>query len=289
MTTTLADIRGQERAVDQLRRALDSGRVAHAYLFCGPAGCGKHTAAIAFSMALNCETEPGIGCGACAICERIARGIHPDVRTLEPKGPLQIIPIEDVRSQVVAAVGLPPHEARARVFIVEEAAALLGPSANALLKTLEEPPAATHFILGTSAPDKLLPTIRSRCQKVGFIALPPDVRAELHDGDDMHEKLDKLSDTLLSAIDDGAEINRLFDAAAEVAAEKTELAPALRLFAEKLHLQARAAVERRDLPAAARIARRASVVLDTELAVTMHNAHGQLALEAMLSQMRAIR
>lgn len=289
LVTTLAEIRGQDRAVDQLRRALETGRVAHAYLFCGPAGCGKHTAAIAFAMALNCEAEPGAGCGRCAICERIANDIHPDVRTLQPKGAARIIPIEDIRSQVVAAVGLPPHEARARVFIVEEATALLGPAANALLKTLEEPPAATHFILGTTAPDKLLPTIRSRCQKVGFVALPPALRAELGDEDDMHTKLDQLSDTLLSAIDDTAEIDALFAAAAEVASEKAELAPALRLFAEKLHLQARDAVERRDLGTAARIARRASVVLDTELAVTMHNAHGQLALEAMLSQMRAIR
>lgn len=273
----------------QLSRTLETGRVAHAYLFCGPAGCGKHTTAIAFAMALNCDVEPGAGCGRCATCERIAAGIHPDVRTLEPKGAAKIIPIEDVRSQVVAAVGLPPHEARARVFLIEEATSLLGPAANALLKTLEEPPASTHFILGTTAPDKLLPTIRSRCQKVSFVALPAAVRAELHDGDDMHAKLDKLSQSLLDAIDDDAEIATIFDAAAEVSAERDDVAPALRLFAEKLHLQARDAVARRDMSSAARIARRASVVLDTELAVTMHNAHGQLALEAMLSQMRAIR
>lgn len=288
---TLADIRGQDRAVAQLVRALETGRVPHAYLFCGPAGCGKHTAGIALAMALNCEVEPGAGCGRCATCERIAAGIHPDVRTLEPSGPSRTIPIADVRTQVVAAVGLPPHEAKARVFLIEEATTLLGPAANALLKTLEEPPASTHFILGTAAPDKLLPTIRSRCQKVGFVALPPAVRAELHggQGDDMHARLDKLSDALLDAIADDAEIAAIFDAAAEVSAERNDVAPALRLFAEKLHLQARDAVERRDMPGAARIARRASVVLDTELAVTMHNAHGQLALEAMLSQMRAIR
>ena len=286
---TLAQIRGQDRAVAQLSRAVATGRVAHAYLFCGPAGCGKHTAAIAFAMALNCDVEPGAGCGTCASCERIAAGIHPDVRTLEPRGAARIIPIEDIRSQVVAAVGLPPHEARARVFIVEEATTLLGPAANALLKTLEEPPASTHFILGTTAPDKLLPTIRSRCQKIGFVALPTAVRAELDDGDEMHAKLDKLSEALLSAIADDAEIDTIFDAAAEVSADRDDLAPALRLFAEKLHLQARDAVKRRDLTVAARIARRASVVLDTELAVTMHNAHGQLALEAMLSQMRSIR
>ena len=147
---TLKEIRGQERAIERLRHAIAKDRIPHAFLFAGPRGVGKHTTGIALSMALNCDDEPSVGCGNCGICVRIAEGNHPDVRTLATKGAAQIIPIETVRAEVVAAVGLPPHEARAPVFLIEEAADLQGPAANALLKTLEEPPARTHFILARS-------------------------------------------------------------------------------------------------------------------------------------------
>ena len=294
---TLGEIRGQDRAIAHLRQALSTGRVPHAYLFAGPAHGGKHATGLALAAALNCDRAPNEGCGTCATCERILSGVHPDVQTLERTGAARIINIKTVRQQVVAAVGLPPHEARARVFLVEEANDLQGPGANALLKTLEEPPARTHFVLATVAPDKLLPTIRSRCQKLTFAALPLALRAELATGEDSdmqletHNKLDRLSDTLLAAVDhqDGNNLRVIFDAAAEVSQERTEVAPALRLLSEKLHLRARDAVERHELGDAARMARRASLVLDTELAVTMHNAHGQLALETLLSQLRAVR
>ena len=288
----LSQIRGQDRAIARLRAAVAADRVAHAYLFAGPNGSGKHATAVAFAAAVNCDELPGEGCGHCASCERIAAGIHPDVRTLEPQGAAHIIPIQTIRDEVVAAVGLPPHEARVRFFLIEEAAELQPAAANTLLKTLEEPPASTRFILGTAAPDKLLPTIRSRCQKVGFAALPESLRVEIDPepgGEDMRERLDRLTDTMLSALADDAAVAAVFDAAAEVGSERTDVAPALRLLAEKLHLQARDAIEGGDLATAARIARRAALVLDTELAVTMHNAHGQLALEALLSQMRAVR
>jgi DNA polymerase-3 subunit delta' len=305
----LSQIRGQDRAIARLRAAVAADRVAHAYLFAGPVGSGKHATAVAFAAAVNCDELPGEGCGRCASCERIAAGIHPDVRTLEPQGAAHIIPIQTIRAEVVAAVGLPPHEARVRFFLIEEAAELQPAAANTLLKTLEEPPASTRFILGTAAPDKLLPTIRSRCQKVGFAALPESLRTEIDSspeahlsrgplvgeidsapgGEDLRERLDRLTDTMLSALADDAAVAAVFDAAAEVGSERTDVAPALRLLAEKLHLQAREAIEGSDLATAARIARRAALVLDTELAVTMHNAHGQLALEALLSQMRAVR
>jgi DNA polymerase-3 subunit delta' len=288
----LSQIRGQDRAIARLRAAVAADRVAHAYLFAGPNGSGKHATAVAFAAAVNCDDLPGEGCGRCASCERIAAGIHPDVRTLEPQGAAHIIPIQTIRDEVVAAVGLPPHEARVRFFLIEEAAELQPAAANTLLKTLEEPPASTRFILGTAAPDKLLPTIRSRCQKVGFAALPESLRAKIDPepgAEDMRERLDRLTDTMLSALADDAAVAAVFDAAAEVGSERTDVAPALRLLAEKLHLQAREAIEGSDLDTAARIARRAALVLDTELAVTMHNAHGQLALEALLSQMRAVR
>src|ERR1051325_3722569 len=133
-------------------------------------------------MALLCERNPGEGCygdadSMCVACAKIAAGIHPDVVTLVREGAAQIVPIESVRSQVIARIGFPPHEGPLRVFIVEEATALAPPAANALLKTLEEPPGRALFVLCTTAPDQLLPTIRSRCQRVRFAAgsaLPAD-------------------------------------------------------------------------------------------------------------------
>src|SRR5690606_21936856 len=109
-------------------------------------------------------------------------GAHPDVVTLERQGAAGTIPIEIIRSRVIPALALAPHEARARFFLVEEATSLLGPAANALLKTLEEPPARTHFVLGTAAAAELLPTIRSRCQRIDFRPLPATMRADLDGG-----------------------------------------------------------------------------------------------------------
>ncbi|HEY6174331.1 MAG TPA: hypothetical protein VIX73_07815, partial [Kofleriaceae bacterium] len=173
---------GQERAVAQLLRSIERGRVPHAYLFSGPPGSPLVDAANALAMALCCQHAPGDGCDGepdamCVACAKIASGIHPDVVTLLREGAAQIVPIESVRNQVIARVGFPPNEAPLRVFIVEEATALAPPAANALLKTLEEPPARTLFVLCTTAPEQLLPTIRSRCQRVRFAAgsaLPAD-------------------------------------------------------------------------------------------------------------------
>src|SRR5262249_39517329 len=169
------DLAGQERAVAQLCRSIERGRVPHAYLFSGPPDAPLVDAAIALAMALCCQRTPGEGCDGdpdamCDACAKIASGIHPDVVTLVREGAAQIVPIESVRSQVIARVGFPPNEAPLRVFIVEEATALAPPAANALLKTLEEPPGRTMFVLCTTAPDQLLPTIRSRCQRVRFAA-----------------------------------------------------------------------------------------------------------------------
>ncbi len=284
--------------IARLRAAIKRDRLPHALLFAGPAKSGKHTVGLALAAAVNCERDPGEGCGECASCQRITHGLHPDVRTLERKGAAQIIPIETIRKEIVAAVGLPPHEAKRRFFLIEEATSLKGPAANALLKTLEEPPPRTHFILGTVSADKLLPTIRSRCQKLVFGALATDIRTQLAtdprtqpaDGqDDMHTKLDKLSDVLLAAAETSSPLPAIFSAAQEVSSQRSEVAPTLRLVSEKLHQRAREAVKCDQLDIAASCARRASLVLDTELAVTLHNAHGQLAIETLLTQLRAVR
>ncbi|MFO0678130.1 MAG: DNA polymerase III subunit [Polyangiaceae bacterium] len=194
----LDTLRSQDVAVRTLARALASGKVHHAYLFDGPDGVGKELAAFGLAQALVCETPSpeGLACGACSACTRaVPRGasrvpVHPDVVVLE-KGlyePAQIgrrspetqeLSIDQVRTLVLARAAFPPHEGRARVFVIRRADELSTSAANALLKTLEEPLARTHFVLLTANPGELLATVRSRTQRLRFSPLPESVVAEL--------------------------------------------------------------------------------------------------------------
>jgi DNA polymerase-3 subunit delta' len=167
----LADVIGQERVAAALSRAVRGAHVPHAYLFEGPPGVGKRGTALGLAMALNCAQAPGEGCGACETCRRIESGLHPDVPTFAPDG-TQIL-IEQAKA-IVALAQSRPHEAEARVIVVDQADALNPSAANSLLKTLEEPAARNHIVLCTSAPDRLLPTIRSRSQRVRFRPLTED-------------------------------------------------------------------------------------------------------------------
>lgn len=132
-----------------------------------PTGSGKRTTAIAVAQLLNC-TNPADGdaCGSCLQCSRIARGVHPDVLVIEP-GDSGSIKIESIRDAVERA-GYRPFEGKRRVVIVDEADALVAAAQNALLKTLEEPPSTSVFILITARPDMLLQTVRSRCIRLTF-------------------------------------------------------------------------------------------------------------------------
>ncbi|MBT8493456.1 MAG: hypothetical protein KJO07_10400 [Deltaproteobacteria bacterium] len=281
----LSQVRGQDRAIARLQRAVAGDRVAHAYLFTGPARSGKYTSALALAAAMNCDLEPGVGCGTCAPCSKIADGIHPDVQTLQRQGAARIIPIASIRSQVLSVVGLAPHEARARFFLVEEATAMQGPAANALLKTLEEPPARTHFVLATTAPDKLLPTIRSRCQTVAFAALGADLRAQLEGDEETSGKLAEWVTALVGAALEGGDLHA---AARAAGAEKGKVGDILSLLATRLHQRAVAAAQGDHGRDAARLSRQAQLVGEVELAVTQHNAHGQLALEDLLYRLRDV-
>jgi DNA polymerase-3 subunit delta' len=163
---------GQDQAVALLRRAVE--RPVHAYLLAGPRGSGAPEAARCFAASLVC---PDGGCGTCGACRRVLRGRHPDVLEIEPAGTFIVVDqIEDVVRDAFTS----PFEAERKVIVISEADRMNEPAANKLLKTLEEPPERTHFLLLSDAPDELLPTVRSRCQRIDFAALSEaDVRAAL--------------------------------------------------------------------------------------------------------------
>jgi DNA polymerase III subunit delta' len=168
MTSALAEIRGQALAVDLLDRALGEDRLAGAYLFAGPDGVGKARTAEALVAALLCESRPP--CAVCDRCRKRAAGVHPDRIEIRLPDDKKEIPVGAIR-ELQARLVYPPHEGLRRAILIHDAECLSVSAANALLKTPEEPPSRTHFILTSSAPHALLPTIRSRCQLVRFAPL----------------------------------------------------------------------------------------------------------------------
>ena len=163
---------GHRRLLSLLARAIARGTLPPALLLAGPAGVGKRRVAMAIARAVNCldprqttEFERD-ACGTCASCRRIERGVHPDVIVIEP-GDTGTIKIEAVRD-VVDRAGYRPFEGRRRVVIIDDADALVPAAQNALLKTLEEMPPASIFVLVSSMPDALLPTVLSRCPRLRF-------------------------------------------------------------------------------------------------------------------------
>ena len=177
------DVIGHRRLVALLSRAVARETVPPALLLAGPAGVGKRRVAMALAQTLNClatVSAPGIerdACGECATCRRIARGTHPDVIIVEP-GDMGSIKIETVR-EVIDRAQYRPFEGRRRAVIIDDADALVPAAQNALLKTLEEPPSASVFVLVSAMPDALLPTVRSRCPRLRFGPLAPGEIAAL--------------------------------------------------------------------------------------------------------------
>ena len=265
---------GQDTVVAQLKRAIERERVPHAYLFSGPPGAPLHDGAIALAMALSCQRSRGEPCGECDACAKIVAGIHPDVVTLVREGAAQIVPIESVRSQVIARLGLPPHEGPIRVFVVEEATSLAPPAANALLKTLEEPPARTLFVLCTTAPEQLLPTIRSRCQRIRFAGGAGVTAAD----PERAERVAALGEELAGDTHDPT-------LPARIAEGKGDCAPVLVAAAQHLHARLHTAAARGDVDEAARAAARAKSILSWHTAVAIHNANPLLAIDALLAQL----
>ncbi|HWK10806.1 MAG TPA: DNA polymerase III subunit delta' [Vicinamibacterales bacterium] len=186
---SLRTIAGHRHLLERLARAIAAGTLPPSVIFSGPEGVGKRTAAQAIAQALNCERpvewpsasagEPGRdACGECAACRRIARGVHADLLIVAP-GESGAIKLDQVR-EAVERSAYRPFEGRRRVVIVDGADALIAEAQNALLKTLEEPPPASVFVLVTARPDLLLPTVRSRCQRLRFGPLTaPEIAAVL--------------------------------------------------------------------------------------------------------------
>jgi len=164
----LSEIQGQDAALQVLRRSIAAGKLAQAYLFGGPAGVGKASAARALAGALNCLDAPGEGCSSCASCRKIDADLHPDLMTLVPDG--ASIKVDQVRA-LEEHLGFAPHEGRWRVVVID-GAELMNPNAgNALLKSVEEPRPRTLFVLCAAATHRVIPTLVSRCQRVRFLPL----------------------------------------------------------------------------------------------------------------------
>src|SRR5512136_449970 len=162
---TLADVVGQEHITKTLLNALESGRVAHAYLFCGPRGTGKTSTGRILAKAVNCISDgKGEPCNTCRICQSITEGRALDVIEIDAASNTGVDNIRDLREKVNYA----PNEARFKVYIIDEVHMLSTNASNALLKTLEEPPPHAIFILATTETHKVLPTIISRCQRFDF-------------------------------------------------------------------------------------------------------------------------
>lgn len=173
----LSDIHGQNPAMQVLGRALATDRLAHSYLFEGPSGVGKQRAALALGLAALCPNAPKKGCGTCSVCTRILGGNHPDVRVFRPRDEgARNLSVETVRETVLPVAQFAPFEGKTAFLIFPDADVSFPEvhpeAANALLKTLEEPRPRVHFVLIAERPDRLLVTIRSRCQRVRFGRLP---------------------------------------------------------------------------------------------------------------------
>jgi DNA polymerase III subunit delta' len=250
----MSDILGQAGAIQTIARAISARKLAQAYLFSGPSGVGKASTALALAGALNCLNSPGQGCLECLSCQKIQRGLHPDLHVIVPDG--VFIKIDQVRA-LEQHLGFPPHEGRYRVIIIDGAEQLNPYAANALLKSVEEPRPSTVFILVSAATHRIVPTLISRCQRLRFLPLSSEALLSVvqrhHQGDPLLQRatvglaegsarraLDLLQDEQMSSLQAALDalieatsqntVVRLFQATTEVGKDRLYLAQLLDLW-----------------------------------------------------------
>jgi DNA polymerase-3 subunit gamma/tau len=193
---TFDEIVGQDHVVRTLRNAIQRDRIAHAYLFVGPRGTGKTSTARIFAKALNCEKGPTVNpCGVCATCRDIAQGISLDVLEFDAASNTQV---DKIREMVLDNVAYAPTQGKFKVYIIDEVHMLSASSFNALLKTLEEPPAHVKFIFATTDPQKLPATVISRCQRFDLRPIPEGLIVERLKRIATEEKISITADALAS-------------------------------------------------------------------------------------------
>lgn len=180
---------GQPKAVKLLRRTLENGRLAHAYLFTGPEGVGKKTTARQFAAALLCSDTGSIDpCGTCSTCVQFVSGNNPDYLPIRPQG--ATIKIDQIR-ELKKALAYPPLESPSRVILLEDVHTMRREAGNSLLKVLEEPPPDNILILTSVDSEPILSTIVSRCQVISFYPLSIDLAAEIIAGKDTQLSMDE--------------------------------------------------------------------------------------------------
>jgi len=169
---TFDDLVGQEFVVATLKNAIETGKIAHAYLFSGPRGCGKTSSARILAKALNCEKGPNATpCGECNTCREIARGSNLDVIEIDGASNTSVNDVRQIKDEVL----FPPNSSRYKIYIIDEVHMLSTSAFNALLKTIEEPPPYVIFIFATTELHKVPATIKSRCQQFNFRLVAPEI------------------------------------------------------------------------------------------------------------------
>lgn len=158
------EVVGQQPIIQTLKNAIVQNRIAHAYLFCGPRGTGKTSIAKIFAKMLNCEDESNKPCGKCTNCKMVQNSSHPDIIEIDAASNNGV---DEVRN-LIDKVKYAPMQGKYKVYIIDEVHMMTTGAFNALLKTIEEPPAHVVFILATTEPNKVIPTIISRCQRFDF-------------------------------------------------------------------------------------------------------------------------